>query len=55
MNWVYQILKALLDWLRETPPPSIQQGQAPDALQKELNAAVDAAKHGVRDPSDPRP
>ena len=55
MNWVYQILKALLDWLRETPAPSIQQGKAPADLQAELGAAIDAAKHGVRKPSDPRP
>ncbi len=55
MNWVYQLLKAFLDWLRETPPPSVQQGKAPPDLQAELGAAIDAAKHGVSDPSDPRP
>ena len=55
MNWIYQLVKAFLDWLRETPPPSISLGKAPDALQKELNAAIDAARHGVRDESDPRP
>jgi len=55
VNWVYQILKALLDWLRETPPPSIQPGKAPPDLQEELGAAIDAAKHGVRDTGDSRP
>ena len=55
MNWIYQLLKAFLDWLRETPPPSISLGKAPDALTAELDAAVDAARAGVRDPSDPRP
>ena len=55
MNWVYGIVKAFLDWLRETPPPSISLGKAPPDLQKELNAAIDATRHGVRDESDPRP
>ena len=55
MNWIYQIIKALLDWLRETPPPSIQQGQAPADLQKELDAAIDAARAWVPDKGDPRP
>lgn len=55
MNWVYGIVKAFLDWLRETPPPSISIGKAPSDLQAELGAAIDAAKHGVRDKSDPRP
>ena len=53
MNWVYQIIKALLDWLRETPPPIVRQGQAPPDLQAELDAAIDAAKRGVPDKSDP--
>lgn len=55
MNWVYQLIKALLDFFRETPPPSISIGKAPPDLQAELGAAIDAAKHGVRDKSDPRP
>lgn len=36
MNWVYQILKALLDFLRETPPTDVQHGQAPDKLKADL-------------------
>jgi len=55
VNWIYQIIKAFLDWLRETPPPSISLGKAPDALQQELNAAIDAARVGVPDKGDPRP
>jgi hypothetical protein len=55
VNWVYGIVKAFLDWLRETPPPSISLGQAPDALKKELDAAIDAARAGVSDKGDPRP
>jgi hypothetical protein len=55
VNWIYQIIKALLDWLRETPPPSISLGKAPPDLQKELNAAIDAARAGVSDKGDPRP
>jgi len=55
LNWVYQLFKAFLDWLRETPPPSIQQSKAPPDLQEELGAAIDAAKHGMCDESNPRP
>ena len=36
MNWVYQILKALLDWFRETPPTDVQHGKAPEALKSDL-------------------
>ena len=36
MNWIYQILKALLDWFRETPPTNIQHGKAPEALKNDL-------------------
>jgi hypothetical protein len=56
VNWVYQILKALLDWLRETPPPSILQSKAPDGLKEELGSAIDAARAGrMPDEGDPRP
>jgi hypothetical protein len=55
LNWVYGIVKAFLDWLRETPPASVHQGKAPPDLQAELGAAIDAAKHGVSDKGDPRP
>ena len=40
MNWIYQILKALLDWFRETPPTNVQHGQAPDDLKNDLAARV---------------
>jgi hypothetical protein len=40
VNWVYQILKALLDWLRETPPTDVQHGQAPQPLKDDLAARV---------------
>jgi len=36
VNWIYQILKALLDWLRETPPTDVQHGKAPEALKNDL-------------------
>jgi hypothetical protein len=55
LNWVYGIVKAFLDWLRETPPPSVHTSKAPPDLQAELGADIDAAKHGVRDEGDPRP
>ena len=40
MNWIYQILKALLDWLRETPPTKIEHGKAPENLKDDLAARV---------------
>ena len=40
MNWVYQILKALLDWFRETPPTDVQHGKAPEALKDDLAGRV---------------
>jgi hypothetical protein len=40
VNWVYQILKALLDWLRETPPTDVQHGKAPDALKSDLDGRI---------------
>ena len=57
MNWVYGIVKAFLDWLRETPPPTVRQGQAPPDLQAELGAAIDHARAGgvQRDEGDSRP
>ena len=36
MNWIYQIIKALLDWLRETPPTDVQHGKAPEQLKADL-------------------
>ena len=55
MTWVYGIIKAILDWLRETPPPTVEQSKPPADLQAELGAAIDAAHRRVPDPSDPRP
>ncbi len=40
MNWIYQILKALLDWLRETPPTDVQHGKAPEALKSDLDGRI---------------
>lgn len=40
MNWIYQILKALLDWFRETPPTDVQHGQAPNDLKNDLASRV---------------
>jgi hypothetical protein len=36
VNWIYQIIKALLDFLRETPPTDVQHGNAPKALKNNL-------------------
>lgn len=36
MNWIYQIIKALLDWFRETPPTDVQHGKAPEQLKADL-------------------
>jgi hypothetical protein len=40
VNWIYQILKALLDWLRETPPTDVQHGKAPEALKSDLDGRI---------------
>ncbi len=40
MNWIYQILKALLDFLRETPPTDVQHGKAPEALKSDLDGRI---------------
>jgi hypothetical protein len=40
VNWIYQILKALLDWAREKPPTEIEHGQAPKPLKDDLAARV---------------
>jgi len=36
VNWIYQILKAILDWLRETPPTEVQHGNAPKDLKADM-------------------
>jgi len=36
VNWIYQILKAILDFLRETPPTDVQHGKAPEQLKVDL-------------------
>jgi len=41
VNWIYQILKALLDWLRETPPPDVAHGKAPPDLKDRLRRRID--------------
>ena len=40
MNWIYQILRAVLDFLRATPPTDVQHGQAPDKLKADLAGRV---------------
>jgi hypothetical protein len=40
VNWIYQILKALLDWFRETPQTNVQHGKAPDALKSDLDGRI---------------
>ena len=40
MNWVYQILRAILDFLRATPPTDVQHGNAPKALKDDLAGRV---------------
>ena len=39
-GWIYQIIKAFLDFFRETPPTDVQHGQAPKALKDDLAARV---------------
>jgi len=40
VNWIYQILKALLDFLRETPPPDIAESNAPKDLTDSLRRRI---------------
>jgi hypothetical protein len=40
VNWIYQILKALLDFLRETPPADIAEGNAPKDLKDNLHRRI---------------
>ena len=40
MNWIYQILRAILDFLRATPPTDVQHGKAPDDLKNDLAGRV---------------
>ena len=54
MNWIYQILKAFLDWAREKPPTDVQDGKAPDELKQRLAARV-ADLPGLPDEGDPGP
>ena len=54
MNWIYQILKALLDFLRETPPTDVQHGKAPDDLKNDLAGRVADLPGLPDDQGDPR-
>jgi hypothetical protein len=40
LNWIYQLVKALLDFLRETPAPKVEDGNAPKPLKNDLAARV---------------
>jgi hypothetical protein len=40
VNWVYQILRAILDFLRATPPTDVQHGKAPNDLKNDLAGRV---------------
>jgi len=40
VNWIYQILRALLDWFRETPPTDVQHGNAPKPLKDDMAARI---------------
>jgi hypothetical protein len=52
VNWIYQLVKALLDWLRETPAPTIENGHAPKPLKDDLADRI-ANLPGLPDQSDP--
>jgi hypothetical protein len=54
VNWIYQILKALLDWFRETPPTDIQHGKAPEVLKNDLADRI-ADLPGLPDEGGPGP
>jgi len=54
VNWIYQILKALLDWFRETPPTDVQHGKAPEQLKADLADRI-ADLPGLPDDGGPGP
>ena len=54
MNWIYQILKAILDWLRETPPTDVQHGNAPKDLKADMADRI-ADLPGLPDEGGPGP
>lgn len=39
-GWIYQILKAFLDFFRETPPTDVQHGKAPEPLKDDLAVRI---------------
>ena len=47
-------MKALLDFLRETPPPRVDDGNAPKPLKSDLAARI-ADLPGLPDKSNPGP
>jgi len=40
VNWIYQILRAILDFLRATPSTDVQHGKAPEALKSDLAGRI---------------
>ena len=54
MNWIYQLVRALLDFIREAPQPKITDGNAPKPLKDDLHDRI-ADLHGLpADQGDPR-
>jgi hypothetical protein len=54
VNWIYQLVKAFLDWLRETPAPTVEDGNAPKPLKSDLAARI-ADLPGLPDEGGPGP
>jgi hypothetical protein len=52
VNWIYQLVKAFLDWIRETPAPTVEDGNAPKPLKTDLADRI-ANLPGLPDKSDP--
>jgi len=46
VNWIYQLVRAFLDFIREAPAPKIVDGNAPKDLKDNLHGRI-AGLHGL--------
>jgi hypothetical protein len=46
VNWIYQLVRAFLDFIREAPAPKIVDGKAPNDLKDNLHGRI-AGLHGL--------
>lgn len=57
MNWIEQLLRAVLHWLTQLAreDKTAQDAQPQDQLRDELRDRIDAHERGLRDPGDSGP